>query len=280
MLLRGSSFLNEARQSRRAVPAFVVYNMEMAQGIVGAAEVTGLPVMLIAGSSAFKFAGLRSLATLSLELARASSAPIGVHLDHCRSLDEIETCLALGYTSVMFDGSHLSYEENVALTQTVVASAHEVGAWVEAELVGVVGDEDVSTDAVATSMTNPQQAREFVQETRVDALSVAVGNVHGFSRHTPAIDLKRLTRIESLVDIPLVLHGASGLGDQVVLDCLDLGICKVNVNAELRRAYMDATRTMLRDDVGGEDLVSWLEAGRAAVEADAVRITRLLNRTS
>jgi len=277
MLLRGSSFLIEARRARRAVPAFVAYNMEMVQGIVAAAEATGRPVILIAGSSAFGFAGLRTLADLALDVARESSAQVGVHLDHCRSVEEIETCLALGYSSVMFDGTNLSYEKNMSTTKSLVSAAHDVGAWVEAELVGISGDEDVSTDAVASSMTDPHLAREFALETGIDALSVAVGNVHGFTSEPPVIDFERLSEIGRSVQIPLVLHGASGLRDEVLGQCVGAGVSKVNVNAELRRAYLDALAAALIRNTASADLVSSLQSARESVTAAATRIIRLLD---
>lgn len=276
MLLRGSSFLLQARKAQQAVPAFVAYNMEMVQGIVASAEQTERPVILIAGSSAFRFAGLRTLATMALDIARDSNAHVAVQLDHSRSIEEIETCLALGYSSVMFDGTHLSYEENISTTKSVVSAAHEVGAWVEAELVGIAGDEDVSTDAVASSMTDPQQALEFARETGIDALSVAVGNVHGFTSQSPVIDFERLNEIASLVRIPLVLHGASGLGDQVLSQCVAAGVSKVNVNSELRRAYLEALGTVQADNTADGGLVSCLLLAREAVTASATRIINLL----
>lgn len=275
MLLHGTSFLVAARQARRAVPAFVAYNMEMVQGIVAAAESTERPVIVIAGSSAFHFAGLRPLAALALNAARESRVAVGVHLDHCRSIDEIETCLDLGYTSVMFDGADLSYEENVALTKAVVGAAHEVGAWVEAELVGIAGDENVSTDAVATSTTDPDQAAAFVAETGVDALAVVVGNVHGFTSRAPVIDFARLEKIADLVEVPLVLHGASGLSDEVLSRCVATGVAKVNVNAELRRSYLDAVVSMSDASTAG-DLVACLESARDAVATTAARVIRIL----
>lgn len=275
MLLRAPTLLADARRARRAVPAFVAYNMEMVQGIVAAAESTRRPVMVIAGSRAFRFAGLRPLAALALDAARESPAAVGVHLDHCRSVEEIETCLALGYSSVMFDGAHLAYEENLALTRRVVAAAHDVGATVEAELVGVAGDEDVSSDAVATSMTDPDQAAAFVAATGVDALAVAVGNVHGFTTREPVIDVARLARIADLVAVPLVLHGASGLSDDVVRRCVAAGVAKVNVNAELRRSYLAAVASR-GDALATGDLVACLTSARDAVAASAVRMIRVL----
>lgn len=195
MLLRGTAALAEAAQTGRALPGFVAYNLETVQAIVNAAERTGRPVLLQAGSSAFRHAGRDLLAQLAVSAAAASTAEIGVHLDHSRDLDEITACIEAGYTSAMVDGSHLSFSDNIALTRTAVQRAHDAGAWVEAELGAIAGDEDVSTDARAGAMTDPQQAAEFVAATGVDALAVAVGNVHGFTDCPVALDLDRLAAI-------------------------------------------------------------------------------------
>ena len=143
-------------------------------------------------------------------MAEESPSPVGVHLDHSTDLDEIRACIDLGYSSVMFDGSHRSFEENVALTTQVVAEAHARGVWVEAELGAIAGDENVSSSAVASELTSPEAAAEFVERTGVDALAVAIGSVHGISDHPIHLDLDLLGRIAEVVSIPLVLHGASG----------------------------------------------------------------------
>jgi tagatose 1,6-diphosphate aldolase GatY/KbaY len=278
MLIRGVDALEDARSRAAAIPGFVAYNLETAQGIVAAAERSGLPVVLQAGSSPFRHAGLRPLALLALELAGSSSAPIGVHLDHSRSIDEVLACLELGYTSVMFDGSGLPFADNVAATSEVVSRAHAAGAWVEAELGAVAGDEDVSSDAVAGEHTDPSQAAQFVAMTGVDALAVAVGNVHGFTSATPRIDLDRLAEIREAVSVPLVLHGASGLPADVLHACLDRGVAKVNVNAELRRAFLAALADALPAALEAVDVASPLAAGREAVAAAAERIAHMLAR--
>jgi tagatose 1,6-diphosphate aldolase GatY/KbaY len=268
MLLTGVDALHEAQRRHRAIPGFVAYNMETAQAIVQAGERTGRAVLIMAGSSAFRHTGLHELAGMCVDLASRSSAEIGVHLDHCRSLEEIGACLAHGYTSVMIDGSHLPYAENVEVTREAVALAHRHGAWVEAELVGTAGDEDVSSNATATAMTDPDLARDFVAQTGIDALAVAVGNVHGFTEVEPRIDLRRLEAIRDLTRVPLVLHGASGLAQSTLLDCVGRGVAKVNVNTELRRAYLDAFAACLPAASQQVDLVTPLAAARTAV-ADA-----------
>jgi len=269
-----------AAANHRAVPGLVAYNLETAQGIVQAAESTGLPVMLQAGSSAFRHAGLLPLARLALDLARDTEARVGVHLDHSRSLAEIGTCLDLGYSSVMVDGSHLDFEDNVALTTAAAELAHRRGSWIEGELGGIAGDEDVSRQAPAAAMTDPEQAAEFVRRTGVDALAVAIGNVHGLAPVPPELDLDRLALLRAATDIPLVLHGASGLADETLTACLDLGVAKVNVNAELRRAFLDALVAALPAARRGDDVAGALDAGRRAVAEAASRITRLLGRVT
>jgi ketose-bisphosphate aldolase len=268
MLLSGVGVLQDAQRDHRAIPGFVAYNMETAQAIVQAGERTGRPVLIMAGSSAFRHAGVHELASMCIDLASRSSAQIGVHLDHCRSLEEIEACLEHGYTSVMIDGSHLAYEKNVDITSKAVALAHEHGAWVEAELVGTAGDEDVSGNATANAMTDPEVARDFIAQTGIDALAVAIGNVHGFTEVEPRIDLARLEAIRSAAGIPLVLHGASGLGRDTLLGCVQRGVAKINVNTELRRAYLDAFAAELPVALEKVDLATPLAAARSAV-ADA-----------
>ncbi len=279
MLSRGTAALIDAANGRSAVPAFSVYNLETVQAVVAAGERSGLPVIVSAGSSAFRHSGRTALAHLALEAAASSTAIVGVHLDHSRSLEEIVACLALGYTSVMFDGSDLSFTDNVRATRDVVDRAHDQGAWVEAELVGLSGDEDVSTTATSNAMTDPALAEEFVATTGVDALAVAIGNVHGLSTTPPVLDLDRLEEIGRRINVPLVLHGASGLSRDTLLACLDRRVAKVNVNAELRWAYLDAVGDALPKVLESHDLVAVLDAGRRAVSDVAERMLRFLART-
>jgi tagatose 1,6-diphosphate aldolase GatY/KbaY len=285
MLLDGTDglkALTEAYAAGHALPGFVAYNMETVQGIVAAAEASDdRPVIIQAGSSPFRHAGRETLMRLALDAANRSGARLGVHLDHSRDLDEITDCLEAGYTSVMIDGSHLPFAENIALTREAVRRARDHGAWVEAELGALAGDEDVSTDtdASAVAMTDPVQAAEFIAQTGVDALAVAVGNVHGFTRHPVRLDLERLAAIRTAVPVPLVLHGASGLPEEQLHGALARGVAKVNVNAELRRAYLEAVSTRLPTALPGSDVVSVWAAGRDAVTQAATRIIDQLTPT-
>jgi tagatose 1,6-diphosphate aldolase GatY/KbaY len=277
MLMQGTEELREAKAAGHALAAFSVYNLETTQAVVAAAERTGLPVLIGAGSSAFAHAGREPLARTALEAAAASSVPVGVHLDHCRDLDEIDACLELGYSSVMFDGSKLPFTENVEHTRAAAERAHAAGAWVEGELGGVPGDEDTSeAAAAATAMTDPEEAARFVDETGVDVLAVAVGNVHGLAAGVTRIDLDRLTAIADACPVPLVLHGASGVDRDVLRAAAAAGVVKFNVNTELRRAFFDALERDLPADRDGYALARLLGAARADVANVAAEIAALL----
>jgi tagatose 1,6-diphosphate aldolase GatY/KbaY len=279
MLAVDAGALRDARAAGRALVGFSIYNLEQGLGVLRAAEAEGVAVLLQAGSSAFRYAGMEPLAMLAMGLARSARVPVGVHLDHATDIAEIESCLALGYTSVMFDGSALPFEENVRLTQRVVLLAHGAGAWVEAELAGIAGDEDESTVAHAPvqKSTDPDLAAEFVARTNVDALAVAVGNVHGIPAAPVALDLDRLESIASTVAVPLVLHGASGLPDHEVRAAIALGVAKVNVNAELRRAFCDGLAHAGTTPPSGDALPVWLAPAIDAVQIAAQKKLRTLS---
>ncbi len=232
--------LRELRAQGQAVPAFSVYNGEQIRGALRAATSAGRPILLQAGSSSFGHLGRAALASMALASAQDGDATAGVHLDHSRDVAEVEFCLRRGYSSVMIDGSYLPFEENVELTREVVRLAEPFGAWVEGELVGTAGDEDISTGAAASGRTDPDAARDFVGRTGVHALAVAVGNVHGATDTPPALDLVLLEQIAGVVDQPLVLHGASGVRESDLHAAVRLGVAKVNVNTELRQAFLAA----------------------------------------
>jgi tagatose 1,6-diphosphate aldolase GatY/KbaY len=270
MLAHGTAALHAAHRDGRALAAFSVYDLEQALAVCAAAEQTGAPVLLQAGSSAFAYAGLEPLAALALASARASSAEVGVHLDHATSEEEVARCLELGYTSVMFDGSALAFEENVRRTRAVVERAHACDAWVEAELAGFAGEEDETIEAAAGALTDPAQAERFVAETGVDALAVAIGNVHGIPSRPVVLDFERLAQIRDRVDVPLVLHGASGLPDEDIRRAIVGGVAKINVNTELRRAFRTALGRVAASPPPGDGLPAYLQPAIDAMREVAV----------
>lgn len=233
------SALQHAYTNGYAFGGFQAYDTVTTNAILHAAETLNVPVIVQAGSSAFSGTGRDTLIGLVKAAAASAHVPVGVHLDHCRDLDEVRYCLDAGYTSVMFDGSHLPFAENVALTREAVTLAHSYGAWCEGELGAIAGDEDVSVNAVSGAFTDPADAKRFIEETGVDCLAVAVGNVHGLSDTPATLNLGQLHAIHDACQHPLVLHGASGFDDDTLRQAISLGVVKVNVNTETRRGIFD-----------------------------------------
>lgn len=268
--------LIDARAEGRAIPGFSVYNLEQVRGVVRAAEACAAPVLLMAGSSAFRYAGRSTLAALAVAAAADAQVQVGVHLDHSRDLEELAAVLRAGYTSVMFDGSHLPLRENIRLTREAAKLAHAAGAWIEGELAGTAGAEDRSEAVAAGALTDPDGAAAFVAATGVDALAVSIGNVHGISSEPVTLDFSRLEAICASVPVPLVVHGASGLSDAELHAAIRLGVAKFNVNTELRRAFRSALANALAAHPSGDDLPSILEPAIVATElAAAAKIRQL-----
>lgn len=239
MLTGTKELLNNARRGGYAVGAFNVYNLEGAIAVVQSAEALRSPVMLQILPGALSLGG-SPLVVLCLELARRATVPVALQLDHCATPDTLYFALESGFSSVMADGSDLEYEENILFTRAVVANAHTGDQAVEAELGKLSGEEDgLAVDVREARMTSPDQAVDFIQRTRVDTLAVCIGNVHGTYHHEPDLDFDRLADIAGVVSLPLVLHGTSGLPDDMILRSIELGICKFNVNTEVRSAYME-----------------------------------------
>jgi tagatose 1,6-diphosphate aldolase GatY/KbaY len=261
--------LQDAWKSGRAVAAVNVYDAVQAAAVADAAHAEDRSVILQTGSSSFSFVGEASLAAAVLAVRDGFARRLGVHLDHSRDMDEITRCLQAGYDSVMIDASHLPLEDNIERTRAVVSLARQYGAWVEAELGALPGEEDRSIEAGAGVMTDPADAARFVEATGVDLLAVAVGNVHGVPATPVHLCLARLEQIRDAVDVPLVLHGASGLPDDQILAAIKLGVAKINVNTEVRRAYLRALRSSLISS-DSDDLTGHFGAARAAASA-AVR---------
>ncbi|EKQ69319.1 ketose-bisphosphate aldolase [Leptolyngbyaceae cyanobacterium JSC-12] len=272
MLASTQELLETARRNIYAIGAFNVYNLEGVKAVVNAAEVSRSPTMLQLHPSALKY-GKLPLVALCLEAANTATVPISVHLDHSTSAKDIRLALEAGVRSIMVDGSPMPYAENRKFTQEMTELAHRYGAVVEAEIGRISGTEDGLTIAEKEAkMTDPNQALEFVQQTRVDSLAVTIGNVHGEYKSPPRLDFERLHRIRHLLDIPLVLHGASGLPESMIHHSIQLGVCKFNVNTEVRQAYMQA----LKDEICGDSSGDLLEvAGEAIAAMEAVILDKL-----
>lgn len=258
MLVPTRDLLHAAQQGNYAIGAFNVYNLEGAQAVVKAAQQNKSPAMLQIHPAAMSYAGPALLALCLTEAAEAS-VPMAVHLDHSVSAAAIQKAVAAGFSSVMADGSHLDYGQNVTFTQEMVAFAHQQSVAVEAELGRISGTEDgLTVSEFEARFTDPEQAQAFVQQTGIDALAVCIGNVHGRYHRPPQLDFARLERIKTRVDVPLVLHGASGLPDEMVQEAIIRGIVKLNVNTEIRQAFLNALRQRLTQEPP-PDLIELLE---------------------
>lgn len=238
--------LLDAQEKGYAVGAFNIENMEMMKAVLEAAEETRSPVLLQTTPSTVRYGGLAVYAAMAAAMAKAADIPVCLHLDHGDSERLALDALEAGYTSVMIDGSKLPLEENIALARRVVGAAKGRGIPVEAEL-GKVGGKEDDLEAESDGYTDVDDAVRFVRETGVQSLAVAIGTAHGFYAGTPVLDKERLSAIRAKVEIPLVLHGASGLSDEDVRDCVRRGICKVNFATELRVAYTRAVQKLLLD---------------------------------
>ena len=242
MLIQTSKLLQQAQKDKYAIGAFNIYNLEGVKAVIEAAEELRSPVMLQLLPKALELGG-SPLVALCIEAGDAASVPVSVHLDHCSSEQMIRMTLDAGISSVMADGSHLAYEDNIAFTQTMVDWAHIEGKSVEAELGRLSGTEDGLTVAeYEARQTSPHQAADFVSATGVDALAVCIGNMHGKYPSAPKLDFERLAAIRKSVSVPLVLHGTSGLPDEMILKSIELGVCKFNVNTEVRMEYLRAAK--------------------------------------
>lgn len=245
-LVNTKEMLRKAVMEGYAVPAFNIHNLETVQVIVAAAAEMKSPVILAATPGTFSYAGRDYIQAIAETAAYRYSIPIALHLDHHEKEDDIVASLNLGVKSVMIDGSIHSIEENIHLTKRIVELSKEFGATVEAELGRLGGQEDdLVVNEKDSYLTDPDAAVYFVKETGVDSLAVAIGTAHGLYKATPKLDFDRLALIHSKLDIPLVLHGASGISTEDVRRAISLGCAKVNIATELKIPFSGALRDYL-----------------------------------
>lgn len=264
--------LKKAQAGGYAVGAFNAENLEMVQAILAAAEAEKAPVIIQTTPGTLKYAGPECFAGLVSRLAVAAGIPAALHLDHGNSYELAEKCAREGYTSLMIDGSRLPYEENVTLTRRVVAMAGALP--VEAEL-GTVGGKEDGMEA-KPQYTDPEEAADFVRRTGISSFAVAIGTAHGVYKGEPKLDLDRLSEVRAKVEIPLVLHGTSGVPEDQVRECIRRGICKVNYATDLRIAFTAAVRQAAAEQPGAIDPKKILAPARSAVEKRVRELIRLL----
>lgn len=266
-LVTTKEMFQKAQAGQYAVGAFNVENLEMVMAVIRAAEELNAPVIMQSTPSTVKYAGLDYYLAMAKAAAERASVPVAMHLDHGNTFELAMQALRIGYTSIMIDGSHGSFEENIALTRRVAEACLPSDISVEAELGKVGGKEDDLEAEHDSPYTDPQQAKEFVERTNVCSLAVAIGTAHGLYHGTPKLDLERLSAIHEVVSIPLVLHGASGVPDDAVRESIKRGICKVNFATELRIAYSDGVKKYLAENPDGFDPKKYGAAGMENVTA-------------
>jgi fructose-bisphosphate aldolase, class II len=257
MLVHIGRIVNHKILGKYAVPAFNTSDLEMTQGIVRAAEAQKAPIIIQTSVGALEYAGIETLVGLIKSVAHDAKVPIALHQDHCHDFELIKKLIALGYSSVMVDASHLPYEENLKLTKAVVAYAHKRGVWVQAELGRILGNEDwQNVKSGEDLMTDPTQAADFVKETGIDTLAIAVGSVHGIpvdprikkilSTLVEHVDIERVKAIRKQIKIPLVMHGASGVPDPQIRAAIKHGVAVFNIDTDLRVAFNKALRENIK----------------------------------
>lgn len=247
-LVPAKELLEAAEKGNYAIGAFNCNNMEIIQAIVEAAEEENAPVIVQASQGAIKYAGLEYITALTKIAAENTKVPVALNLDHGTSFEQVVRCIRYGFTAVMIDGSAHPLQENIAITKKVVDVARAVGVSVEAELGKIGGTEDdITVDEREATFTDPQEAKEFVEATNVDALAVAIGTAHGVYKGEPKLDFKRLREIRSLINTPIVLHGSSGVPDEAISKAISLGVRKINIDTNLREAFVKKARQVMEE---------------------------------
>lgn len=268
-LVNGNVILKKAQQKKYAVGAYNFYNLETLKAILTASENKKCDVIVQTSSSAIKYMGLNVIVPMVKALCKDLSIDVCLNLDHGKDFEIVKKCIDAGYTNVMIDASDKSFEENVEITKKCVEYAHKFGVTVEAELGSLKGVED-EVVAEKSLFTKPQQALEFVKQTGIDSLAISIGTSHGAYKFAGEsyLDIERLKEITKLINLPLVLHGASGLSEnlkqnfvlsggkignangvsnQNLIEAIKYGICKVNTDTDLRIAFTTGVRNSLKN---------------------------------
>lgn len=264
-LVTSKELMLDAQKNHYAIGAFNVENMEMVQAVVAAAEELSSPVILQTTPGTLKYASPEMFYANVAAAAKAARVPVVMHLDHGSSFELALRAFRAGYTSIMIDGSQKAFEENIVLTKSVVDACHAGGVPVEAELGKVGGKEDDLDGGEGNGYTVPEEAAEFVERTGVDFLAVAIGTAHGVYKGVPKLDLERISQIRELVDVPLVLHGTSGVPDETVRECIARGMCKVNYATDLRIAFTNGVKEYLLKNADAYDPKKYGAVGREKV---------------
>ena len=268
MILSTREMLLKAQREGYAVPAFNIHNMETLQVVAETAMEMKSPVIIAGTPSTIEdYAGPDYIKAMAEVAANKYDVPIAIHLDHFEDVDAIKRDIDIGFKSCMIDASKKPFEENIAIVKDVVEYAHRYDAVVEAEIGKLGGrEDDLVGDEKDTRYTNPDDAAEFVNKTNVDSLAIAIGTAHGLYKGEPKLDFERLKEIRSKVSIPLVLHGASDVPDELVKEAISLGICKVNVATDLKIPFADAVKKFFNENSKESDPRKYMTPGKEAMK--------------
>lgn len=254
MLVTGKEILDHAHNNNYAVGAFNVNNMEQVQAIIQAAEETQSPVIMQASQGALKYAGVEYIAAMAKTAASKASVPVALHLDHGTDFKQIVMCIRNGFTSVMIDASKMPIEGNIETTKKIVEIAHAAGVTVEAEIGKIGGTEDdITVDERDATFTDPNEAETLVNETGLDYLAIAVGTAHGVYKGEPKLDFERIRVIKERLNMPLVLHGSSGVPEESIKKAVANGINKINIDTDIRMAFNKAVREFVDNNPDAYD---------------------------
>jgi len=266
-LISNREMLLAAQREGYAVPAFNVHNLETVQVVAETAAAMNSPVILAGTPGTFSYAGTDYLISICHEAARKYRIPLALHLDHHEDLRDIALKVRSGIRSVMIDASHFPLAGNIEQVREAVRLCHVFDASVEAELGRLGGQEDdLMVEEGDSFFTDPVVAKHFVESTRIDSLAVAIGSAHGLYQGEPKLDFTRLGQIRQQVDIPLVLHGASGIPEGMVRRAIGLGICKVNVATELKIAFASAVKEYFSEHPDANDPRKYIVPGKLAMQ--------------
>jgi len=265
-LVSMNEFLPKAKANKFAVGQFNMNNLEFAKAITEAAMQEKSPFIFGVSEGALKYMGIEYTVAIAEAAAKESGLPIALHLDHGSTFEVAMKCIRAGFSSVMFDGSHHPYEENIRLTKEIVKAAHAMGVSVEGEL-GTIGgvEDDVSVDEADAALAKPDEAIRFYEETGVDALAIAVGTAHGMYKGEVKIRYDIIEEVAKAVPVPIVLHGGSGVPDEAIRLSIQAGVGKINVNTENQVACTDAIREVLAKDAKVYDPRKYLTPAKNAM---------------
>lgn len=281
-LVTTAELVTGAAAARSAVAAFNIITLEHVEAVIAGAESLKAPVVLQVSENAvkFRYGRLHPLARAAVTVAERAAVPVALHLDHVQSDELLRQAADAGFSSVMYDAARLPYAENLAATRAAADWAHSQGLWIEAELGEVGGKDGVpALDAHAPgARTDPAEARTFVADSGVDALAVAIGSAHAMTERSATLDHGLLNRLVGTLDVPLVLHGSSGVRDDELTAAVEGGIAKVNVGTALNIAMTGAIREFLAAHPEAVDSRKYLSVGRDAMAEAARRIIGMLGR--